>query len=129
MKTYIRTEIVLASPAYEGEDGVTYPKERELPDGIDKAYLEEGYNVIKEDNSIMWSPKDVFEKAYNVADTFKDRLTIECKELEEKLIKLNDFNASEKINVIDPVQKSLLVIQASAMRTYLECLKKRLTEM
>ena len=57
---------------------------------------------------------------------FKSRLVTEKEELEEKLRKLNDFNQSEKANQIDPIQKSLLVVQAGAMYTYLECLKARL---
>lgn len=60
---------------------------------------------------------------------FKSRLETERVELEEKLNKLNDFNASEKANEIDPIQKSLLRIQAGAMYTYLECLKERLARL
>lgn len=60
---------------------------------------------------------------------FKQRLEQERIELEEKLNKLNDFNQSEKVNSIDPVQKSLLIIQAGAMYTYLECLKERLSRL
>lgn len=58
--------------------------------------------------------------------TFKERLIEEQIQLEEKLLKLNDFNQSEKANEIDKVQKDLLLIQASAMYTYNECLKARL---
>lgn len=61
--------------------------------------------------------------------TFKERLETEQVELEEKLNKLNDFNQSEKANEIDPVQKSLLIIQAGAMYTYSECLKERLARL
>lgn len=61
--------------------------------------------------------------------TFKDRLELEQAELEEKLTKLNDFNQSEKANEIDPVQKSLLIIQAGAMYTYNECLIERLARL
>ena len=57
---------------------------------------------------------------------FKSRLVTEKEELEEKLRKLNDFNKSEKADGIDPIQKSLLVVQAGSMYTYLECLKARL---
>lgn len=60
---------------------------------------------------------------------FKKRLEVEREELEEKLNKLNAFNQSEKVNEIDPVQKSLLIIQAGAMYTYLECLKERLSRL
>lgn len=59
---------------------------------------------------------------------FKSRLIEEQAQLEEKLNKLNDFNQSEKVNEIDPVQKSLLLVQAGAMYTYNECLKARLEQ-
>ena len=57
---------------------------------------------------------------------FKTRLIEEQAQLEEKLTKLNDFNESEKANEIDPVQKSLLIIQAGAMYTYNEVLKSHI---
>jgi len=57
---------------------------------------------------------------------FKTRLIEEQAQLEEKLTKLNDFNASKKADEIDPVQKSLLIIQADAMSTYNEILKARI---
>ncbi len=57
---------------------------------------------------------------------FKSRLVEEQVQLEEKLTKLNDFNASEKANGIDPIQKSLLMIQTGVMYTYNEVLKARL---
>lgn len=60
---------------------------------------------------------------------FKSRLIEEQAQLEEKLNKLNEFNQSEKVNGIDPVQKSLLIIQAGAMYTYNECLKERLARL
>lgn len=65
---------------------------------------------------------------YKMSD-FKTRLVEEQAQLEEKLNKLNDFNQSEKVNEIDPVQKSLLQIQAGAMYTYNECLKERLARL
>lgn len=57
---------------------------------------------------------------------FKTRLVEEQAQLEDKLNKLNDFNASEKASEIDPLQKSLLLIQAGAMYTYNEILKARI---
>ena len=60
---------------------------------------------------------------------FKTRLIEEQAQLEEKLTKLNDFNASEKADEIDPVQKSLLIIQAGAMYTYNEILKARIEKL
>lgn len=60
---------------------------------------------------------------------FKNRLVEEQAQLEEKLNKLNDFNQSEKVKEIDPVQKDLLLIQAGAMYTYNECLKARIARL
>ena len=60
---------------------------------------------------------------------FKTRLVQEQVELEEKLNKLNDFNQSDKVNSIDPIQKDLLLIQAGAMYTYNECLKARISKL
>lgn len=57
---------------------------------------------------------------------FKSRLVEEQEQLEERLNRLNEFNQSEKVNAIDPIHKSILIIQARAMQTYNECLKARL---
>lgn len=57
---------------------------------------------------------------------FKQRLEIERAELAEKLSKLSAFNQGEKVKEIDPIQKSLLSIQESAMTTYYKCLEERL---
>lgn len=57
---------------------------------------------------------------------FKTRLETEKSELEEKLNKLDAFLMSEKVNSVDDVQKALLRVQATAMNTYLQCLKERI---
>ena len=57
---------------------------------------------------------------------FKTRLETEKIELEEKLNKLDDFLVSEKVKDVDDVQKALLQVQATAMNTYLQCLKERI---
>lgn len=126
MKKYIGTKQVEATPAIR-KGGNVYLPEDVIPRTMEP--VEEGYKVVYEDGYESWSPKEVFEKAYKIAETFKDRLMIEHDELEEKLNKLNDFNASEKANEIDPIQKSLLRIQAGAIYTYLECLKERLARL
>ena len=58
--------------------------------------------------------------------TFLERLNTEATELEDKLNKLDSFLDSEKSNDIDDVQKALLQVQATAMNTYLQCLKERI---
>ncbi len=61
----------------------------------------------------------------NMSD-FKTRLIEEKAQLEEKLDKLDAFLVSEKVKEIDDVQKALLQVQATAMNTYLQCLKARI---
>lgn len=62
-------------------------------------------------------------------EDFKKRLIEEQVQLEDKLTKLNAFLESEKSKGVDPVQRSLLIIQAGAMYTYKECLKERLSRL
>ena len=57
---------------------------------------------------------------------FKTRLETEKVELGEKLDKLDAFLVSEKVKDIDDVHKALLQVQATAMNTYLQCLKERI---
>ena len=57
---------------------------------------------------------------------FKTRLILEKQELEEKLDKLDAFLTSEKLEEVEDVQKALLQVQATAMNTYLQCLKERI---
>ena len=57
---------------------------------------------------------------------FKTRLAAEKAELDERLGKLVDFQQSEAFQNIDPLQMSLLNIQAFAMTTYSQCLTERI---
>lgn len=59
----------------------------------------------------------------------RERLEAEKSELEVRLNKLNAFNASEEAKEIDQVQRSISIIQAGAMYTYLECLKEALARL
>lgn len=87
-----------------------------------------GYHVRYEDGYESWSPKDVFEKAYKIADTFKDRLVIEKDELVNRHCKLGDFISGENFEKVVPdgEQRSLLCLQYKAMGEYLMILKKRI---
>jgi hypothetical protein len=60
-------------------------------------------------------------------DGFMERLLNEQKELNEKLSKLNTFINGDKFVTVDSIQQSLLKIQASAMKTYSDCLDQRIT--
>ena len=57
---------------------------------------------------------------------FKTRLVDEYNQLEEKLNKLDAFLISDKVDGIEDVQKALLHVQATAMNTYLQCLRERI---
>lgn len=77
-----------------------------------------------------WSPKDVFEKSYQIAEDFKDRLEIEFKELRIRLLKLHKFiqdngfaNIAKKIG---PEQGALLLSQYHGMSLYFDALKARI---
>ena len=56
----------------------------------------------------------------------KEMIIDEATELELKLNELNDFLICGKSDQIDPIYKSLLTMQSSAMGIYLECLKNRI---
>lgn len=84
-----------------------------------------GYKVVYEDGYESWSPKDVFQKAYKKAETYKDRLEIELEELNEKLQKLSLFIASEKFDNLDEVDKVLLKNQEYVMTNYRDILLQR----
>lgn len=57
---------------------------------------------------------------------FKTRLVEEQAQLEEKLDKLDAFLVSENVNKVADTQQALLRVQATAMNTYLQCLKERI---
>lgn len=58
--------------------------------------------------------------------TFKDRLLEEKAQLDERRAKLEAFQQSEAFQGIEPMQMTLLNIQAQAMVTYSQCLLERL---
>ena len=124
MKKYIGTKQVSAIPAWR-INGKVYPKDGAVPRVMNR---EDGYKVVYEDGYESFCPKDVFEKAYKVADTFLDRLIIEQKELAEKLEKLCLFTESSKFTetVTDAKQRELLLAQKEHMGEYLNILNQRI---
>lgn len=73
-----------------------------------------------------WSPKDVFEKSYQVAEDFKDRLIIEANELKVRFQKLKDFMNKKGFNEIaekfGPKQAALMLSQYHGMDLYYSAL-------
>ena len=72
MDTYIGTKIIQAEPAYRC-DGMVYPKSGQYPRSM---HMEDGYKVRYPDGYESWSPKDVFERSYNVCD--EEQIAMVC---------------------------------------------------
>lgn len=127
MKKYIGTKKVSATPAWR-VDGVVYPKDGPVPRVMNR---EDGYKVVYEDGYESWSPKAVFEKAYNVAETPADRMQIEEDEVCERFLKLSGFIDSGEIDEVvdDAYSKCLLEIQCSTMFDYIRLLNARTKRM
>ena len=88
---------------------------------------EQGYHVRYEDGYESWSPKDVFERAYKVAETPLDRMCIEYNELMEKYNKLVLFlGRKDAVEIAGEIQVSLMVQQKIEMHNYLLTLRTRI---
>lgn len=127
MMKYIGTKTVSATPAWR-IDGKVYPKDGQVPRSMNR---EDGYKVVYEDGYESWSPKDVFEKAYKIAETPVDRMQIEASEVYDRYVKLASFIDSGKMDEIvnDKYNKFLLEMQRYAMSDYLRLLDTRIQRM
>lgn len=134
MKKYIGTKQLKAKPMNLGE----YNKYRGWKQPENEDPNTEGYLVEYQDGGkpnderhegyISWSPKDVFEKAYKVADTFLDRLYIEREGLADKFEKYLTFVDSPKFREVikGNYPAFLLHLQRDSMGSYLNCLNNRI---
>lgn len=125
MKKYIGTKQIEAEPMTRGDAwGKHLLREKPSTENFD----DEGYHVRYEDGYESWSPKDTFEKAYKIADTFLDRLYIEHSDLIEKFEKCAVFVDSEKFREIikDDYPAFLLWLQRNIMERYLQTLSCRI---
>lgn len=129
MKHYIGTKQVEAEPMSKGE---AYEKGL-LKAGIvpsEEESSEIGYHVRYKDGYESWSPKSVFEEAYQVSETPLDRMLIEQVELDDRLTKLNGFiQHSDKFKMLDSVTQAMLQAQLQAMKDYSQALNMRITKM
>jgi hypothetical protein len=89
----------------------------------------DGYLVEYKGGYQLWSPKDVFDEAYYIADTFADRLVLEKAELETKLDKLSTFINSglPSFERLGDEAKSDLRTQEAIMSAYTIILGKRIS--
>lgn len=128
MEKYIGTKQVEAEPMSKGE---AYEKGL-LKAGVVPSEEESsimGYHVHYKDGYESWSPKDVFEEAYQVSETPLDRMIIEQGELEDRIVKLDVFTDSDGFKGLDDTTQVLLVAQLQLMKDYNDVLCARMSEM
>lgn len=126
MKKYIGKKEISAEPMTMGE---AYEKgllqAGRVPNESEKSSA--GYRVRYQDGYESWSPADVFEKAYKVADTFLDRLRIERDELHDRYVKAKNYLSSPLAEKqLTPREKGSLAAQVEFMRQYLLCVEERI---
>lgn len=132
MKTYIGTKTIRAykinRKEYNTLRGQEVPKD-ENP--TDEGYLTEyknnsKHNVEGFEGYISWSPKELFEEEYKLAETWEDRVKIELEELEKKPENLDTF--INKLNNPNKEDRSYLLLleQRKFMSRYVQILKERL---
>ena len=117
MKKYIGTKLIEAEPMTMREAdkncliavGERLSKEEQSI---------EGYHTKYDDGVESWLPKDVFEKAYKLAETPLDRMRIESDELRKRFSGLASFIESEKFKELDSVTQGMLKVQYRMMCNY-----------
>lgn len=128
MKKYIGTKQIEAEPMTRGVAwGKHLLREKQSTENFD----DEGYHVRYEDGYESWLPKDVFEKAYKIAETPVDRMQIEAEEVNGRYVKLAAFIDSGKMDEVvnDIYNKCLLEIQCGTMFDYIRLLDTRIQRM
>ena len=127
MKKYISTMQVEAEPMTMGE---AYEKNLlragRVPNESEKTKA--GYHVKYDGDHEGWSPAELFEKAYRVADTPLDRI-IEENELSDRLERLYAFICSDTFKELDSTTRAMLAVQYSSMSAYYHILCLLSTEM
>jgi hypothetical protein len=124
MKKYIGVKVFNVVPMNRRE----YYDFRSRGLSEDENGADEGYLVQYPDNGLVeWLLKDVFEKAYKVAETPLDRMRIERDELLEKYNKLVLFLGREDCErVAGEIQVALMRRQSREMHDYLLTLRTRI---
>ena len=121
MKKYIGTKTIMAMPMAKSE------AEKVLNRSLAEAKGgEDGYLVEYQDGYKSWSPKETFEEAYKIADTYLDRMRIEYADVKERVLKLRAFLMSEEFRGMPEGKKNDLTAQCGAMSAYVEILGVRI---
>lgn len=87
---------------------------------------EDGYLVEYQDGYKSWSPKSVFEKAYQLYETFLDRMKVEFENEVDKSYKGYTFIHSEKFENLPLIARILLYAQNKTQKMYCEILENRI---
>lgn len=139
--TFVGTKVIHAQPmdraAYNYLRGWALPADE---NGEDEGYLveypDQPANTLIYQGYVSWSPKDVFESAYEKIDlkgegsvggmTWEARLEIEATELKERIDKLQAFMEGDLFTSIPESARSVLADQKQVMDTYYSILSLRL---
>ena len=121
MKQYIGKKTIMAKPMAKSE------AEKVLNRSLaDAKGGEDGYLVEYPDGYKSWSPKETFEEAYKVADTYLDRMRIEYAEVLERFAKMEMFTLSEEFRALPKEKQAKLQAQCGAMFAYIRILGRRI---
>lgn len=127
MKTYIGKKEVKAKPMTK--DDAFYANLLRQNTLSEAESNEPGYLVEYADGYQSWSPANVFEAAYKVADTALDRVNIEADELLYRTNKLGEFifnqNDGKDFQTMKLGTRAFLIAQLNMMGAYLTLLKLR----
>lgn len=139
VQTYVGVKAVYAVPmnrlAYSELRGWALPEDE---NGEDEGYLVQyvhggDTNVEGFTGYVSWSPKEVFEKSYSVAqpkqmveETYQSRMKVEEQELSDKVEKLSSFLGSKAYANLCKRKQGLLREQLRHMRRYLNVLRDRM---
>lgn len=139
MKRYIGTKIILATAMtlgdYNAKRGWTPPEgEDQTAEGYLVEYTDGGKpNHPEHTGYISWSPKDVFEQAYQPrpamprAAPHQQRVFDELAELDDRRNKLNDFiTGNDLFGKLPTDEQQRLRIQSSVMHEYSKVLNERI---
>lgn len=127
MKTYIGKKEVKAKPMTKGD--AFYANLLRQNTLSEAESNEPGYLVEYADGYQSWSPANVFEAAYKVADTALNRVNIEADELLYRTNKLGEFifnqNDGKDFQAMKLGTRAFLIAQLNMMGAYLTLLKQR----
>ncbi len=133
MKKYIGTKQVMAEPMNELDAFDKGFARSYSVSGKSGSTPREGYHVQynNPDGTVYdsWSPKDVFENAYTVADTPLDRMHIEHTEESTRYEKGKMFVDSQNFHKLNYLAKALLSAQNESQREYCYLLADRIAQM